>query len=1197
MNRRTAILLAFALPLATHVLAGQWTVRYAAFPSATEEQKDQGWVPTWTVDVEDAERPVFHMYDNETGSAMGHVLFGMPLEPFKRLPRQLRVRFELQMNCSTENRAGNMCVYLLSQSAWEKLSTEPGTRTPLPSFRASECFAKSAFRSPGNEDITEWQSWESTNLAAGLTRARGKPLVLAVGFTGFHASGKENAKMRNVTVDANSAPPPPVERTSQFPLKTARTLHTAEEIVQAQANVAASKAAASVQRNYAAKAKSWLERSDDEILALIPPATVPRAFNVSVNGCPVHGKAIYEFSTYPWILREDEPYVIECPVGHETYPSNDYATFLRSGFQAEDTLTGAHVDDGWGWVGPDSERYWLVGYACHWHWHKFVIPGVLALSRTYLLTGDPDCAHKGALMLATIAKDYPNFDYANQSRYGQLQGGRYHGKILNHIWETGTFRSLAEAYDNLWDVFDQDANLQAHFNTTGKALRGMIEAHLLEEGIEGIFSHKIQGNFGMHQSALATAAIVRQQGPVDDWLGEILTSTDRGAHHTGLNYALYNLVYRDGMPNETAPGYCSIWPNRIIGMASVLKKGGIDLFELPKLKSLVTAPIDLVCVDRFTPDEGDSGSVTGGIVGRNADVYQPAYHAYHDPRIYDWLETMDAAGDNSFRTYDSLFTPPIVPVDADTPIPTPRLMDGYGMALLCNNKNTLGLAMYYGYRGGHSHCDTLNFDLYAHGCKMMPDLGYPDFMNAYVSGIFTWSKNTISHNCVMIDRQRQTGNGPGSVELFMSVGGVHAVDISAPSAYPGCREYRRGLILIETGPDTAYVIDITQVAGGDEHHYSLHGPPGEFTILGGKWSEPAPGTLAGADIAVGVPYDDPVLGEPGYQGSFGPYKGSGFSHFTNVRTHQAGEWVAQYAHFSTPGSKLQLRVPAAEDQEILLADAQVSPLKHKEIVTYVLDHRQGEDLSSVFVGLFEPFRRSPTVQAVRRHDVPDGVVIEVQREGATDTVLFRTGGDSPLSCDGISTNGRLAVVTRTGSQADRAILNGGTNLKAGELEIQHQPSSGKVVAIDPLNCSADVRFATAVEAGSLIGQFLGFSRGERTVWHRVTAAEPRGDAIRLNVADDLLIGRAKVGSVEGNTVKTPVAFTFPPIYPGCAAADETFEHIVGVKSVGTTITLSEPFPDGALTDDNDDGVTDIWFCSFGPGATVTLPTVTAITRR
>ncbi len=331
----------------------------------------------------------------------------------------------------------------------------------------------------------------------------------------------------------------------------------------------------------------------------------------------------------------------------------------------------------------------------------------------------------------------------------------------------------------------------------------MIEANLLEEGIRGVFSRKTEGNFGMHQAALATAAIVRQHGPVNEWLGGILTSTSRGAQNTGLNYALYNLVYRDGMPNETAPGYCSIWPNRIVGMASVLDKGGIDLFKLPKLRSLVVAPIDLVCVGKFTPDEGDSGGVRGGIVGRNADVYQSAHHAYHDPQIYDWLVALNATGDSSFRTYDSLFSPTIVPAKTKTPVPASRLMDGYGMALLCNKKNNLGLAMYYGFRGGHSHYDTLNFDLYANGCKMMPDLGYPDFMNAFVSGIYTadWSLD-------------MTGNGSGFTQKTSG-----SIDLGQD----------------RTHNDVNEITETVGTAGGAIERY-VYSPDGVITTYAAAWS-------------------------------------------------------------------------------------------------------------------------------------------------------------------------------------------------------------------------------------------------------------------------------------------------------------------------------------------------------------------------
>src|SRR5699024_6434214 len=106
------------------------------------------------------------------------------------------------------------------------------------------------------------------------------------------------------------------------------------------------------------------------------------------------------------------------------------------------------------------------------------------------------------------------------------------------------------------------------------------------DGIDAIYGGKeIRGNFGMHQDSQAVAAIVRQTGP-EHWLTDILTTTGRGLAHEGLNYALYNLIYRDGYPFETSPGYNGLWVSHLTKVAELLKPGGIDLFKNPKLHAL-----------------------------------------------------------------------------------------------------------------------------------------------------------------------------------------------------------------------------------------------------------------------------------------------------------------------------------------------------------------------------------------------------------------------------------------------------------------------------------------------------------------------------------------------------------------------------------------------------------------------------------
>src|SRR5439155_19235404 len=196
------------------------------------------------------------------------------------------------------------------------------------------------------------------------------------------------------------------------------------------------------------------------------------------------------------------------------------------------------------------------------------------------------------------------------------------------------------------------------------------------------------------------------------------------------------------------------------------------------------------------------------------------------------------------------------------------------------------------------------------GVVISPDLGYPDAMNEFVPGIYTWSKNTISHNTVTVDAQRQIGEGPGEVQLFADCPFARVVDIEAKETYPQCSSYRRAIIMVDVGaaPEgQSYFVDIFTVAGGKQHDYSLHGPPGKFEMIGGQWSQPAKGTLAGENVALGEIYDDPNLAKNGAAGGYGAYAGSGFQHLYNVRALRGGDaWVAQFAHEKDPKSMLRI---------------------------------------------------------------------------------------------------------------------------------------------------------------------------------------------------------------------------------------------------------------------------------------------------
>ena len=421
-------------------------------------------------------------------------------------------------------------------------------------------------------------------------------------------------------------------REPRFPLKEKSRIYPEDRVRQARENIEKYPATKAIADKTIKQASPWLERSDEELLRLITTSAVPRAFNVGTAGCPKCGKEIYEKGgTYPWILHLENQFKVECPICGGVYPDNDFEAFYRSGLKDKSFLEGKYSDDGWGWVGPDGHRYWFVAYANHWNWRNNILPPIQSLARAYLLTQDPRFAHKAGVMLYRVAQVYPGMDYHTQSRYGQLQaaaGSRYEGKTVNCIWETGVLTMLAESYDLVWDTIDRDSSLQNLLGKSGEEIRAFIEANLLEEGIDCIYSKKISGNYGMHQKALIYAALARDQGPVDEWIEGLFTRIDPHVLHLGLNYALYDLVYRDGVPFETSPGYNFSWIRNITDIAENLKKAGRDAYAIPKTKRIYDGVLDIVNTGSFTPSLGDSGSVYGGLVGQDGFTFQSAFRAY-----------------------------------------------------------------------------------------------------------------------------------------------------------------------------------------------------------------------------------------------------------------------------------------------------------------------------------------------------------------------------------------------------------------------------------------------------------------------------------------------------------------------------------------------------------------------------------------
>ena len=1016
---------------------------------------------------------------------------------------------------------------------------------------------------------------------------------------------------------------PPRVRAPQFPLKTSRTLHSDAEIATARANLARYPEAKAVADHIIAQADYWRDWTDQSLHDLVTTAEVPRAVELTSAGCPVHGKKIFEINggtTYPWIVDPRHPFKVKCLIGGETYPDNDYGAYYRSGFRDKSTLKGRIVDDGWGWVAPDGQRYWFVAHANHLVWQglspdsRSINTAIQFLGRAYILTGDRAYAHKAAVLLRRVAEVYPNMNYEQESRFGQMmgaQGTRYTGKIVNALWEAYlVVPELSEAYDNIWETIDSDAELQRFYGQTGVQIRGFIEANYLEEAIDSYFADKIRGNYGTHQAALLELAAVRQHADTARYVAEVLHRPEGHMLRIGLDYAFYNLVYRDGNPHES-PDYNFVWTRVFARSADLLAKLGYGSSEMPRLRRMFDAPLDFIAVGSHSPAIGDSKTRYAQLIPDDPATYRLGLALYGDPRYAAFLQGIGASGAKSFRVYENLFSPPLDPGAGNpsgrvVPPQRSRIMSGYGYAFLNNPADNRSVGVFYGLHVAHYHHDRLSFDIFANGQAMTPSLGYPDGANEFNPGIFTWSKTSISHNTVTVDAHRQPPNPAGRLLLFADGPFARTVSVDASGTYPQTSVYRRTLVMVDAPPradgrDNGYVVDFFDVTGGHQHDYSLHGPTGKFTLVGGTLSAPAPGTLAGPNVAVGEIYDDPARGAKGFKGSYLNYAGSGFQHLVNVRRLTAGaeSFAAEYVHDKDPNARIRIRILPQPGQELIFADARVSPVKFPELVTFMIARRAAApgaaELSSTFDAVLEPFATVPFIAAVHRGDFGPGSAVTVTRTGGErDIIMHQSGtGVVRVPVDGapaLSTDATVAVVTLGASgQPLRAFFAGGTFLQVGGRRLEAAPVSGRITALDvPAG-----RLCVTLDAGSqlpdpklLEGRVLHISNSLRDTAETITAARREGDRLWLTVKDDLRVGLVRVSAVDGNRVLTRSGLRIFGAYRGVTVCDRTDRPLATVSAAtDASLTLSAD-PRGAIKAGED-----VWLIDGAVGETVSLPAI------
>ena len=945
--------------------------------------------------------------------------------------------------------------------------------------------------------------------------------------------------------------------------KSGRTYFTDDRIATAQENIAQYEWAQKERRRifetgdairyyigpiYTA-ADTFVEQSDEFIWLLQPTTTIPRTYDIGKHPravCPVHGDAVKKYGSFnPWSIDPiNHPYQIRCPVGGEWYPSNKY--------HEGDLTSGDFPDDGSGCL-HDGQRYmFLIEYA-HMAYGSVVVPTLKALSEAYVLSDDPRYAHKGCILMARLATEFPNYGWEGTGldledrtplTYMGPYGGTHPfytwksgGMISDLIWETFLTERLVYAYDALYPYFD-DPDVLAFVKSKGMAvetgddLRGYIENYIFRACMVALERGMIHGNEGFHQAcALSMALVMDDYG---DTHPNSLDMAEYAYHGSGRSaYMLVNGLTRDGGGHES-PGY-----NRIkfdfIRVAQVMEELRArypdhypeerypDIFGHAKAAELFHHHIDTLLCHRWLPPIGD----TGGI--RRPERHEQRHLRYSfadDENLYAFSKYGDPRFARAMTQVDGTFHRGLLwepyPEDelnaalqdpASEIRPESRLLDGYGVGILESGSwpNDRAFMLNYSSTVGHRQNDQLSIGLYARGLDLLPDIGYPRTWNYRTQ----WDAANMSHNTVTVNERDFTyprffRNG---CRLFASEDGVHVVTAHhnpyVEATGLGVDLYERTVIMVDVDDERFYVVDLFAVNGGEQHDQSWHGLYVEPESPELDWQAQQGGTLAGPEVEEFGAYTDRFGGEHP--------KGAFPSFVTEVRRAE----LAQPATWTwnsglDEGDTVALHVvPVGGPAEAIMGKGR-SPVWVEDKLDFLLVRRRVEDgASSRYLTVLDGYQGTPTVTGVAPIS-EDPLTVAIERPDGTDEITIdlpagpsRTTLPRPIG---------IRVVTRTGDAVTRDIRIGG--------ESEPGYARGEIVGLD-----YDARQITVEGEGLALEDFAP-SRGirvhndMRTAMYRITAAEADGDRLVITLDKTALLGQFPVTGAENGRLTLGVKSPF-----------------------------------------------------------------------
>ncbi len=636
------------------------------------------------------------------------------------------------------------------------------------------------------------------------------------------------------------------------------------------------------------RARVWLDMPEDELWGLMFGATIPRSWMVWSNGhCPACEAGV---PMYNWKMDAlGHPWKVQCPHCGEFFPKNDFGAFYASGldehgvfdpakadrsllFNTEhpdpsDPLHRFGVDDGTGYVDGDKRWRFIGAYLIYGQWKQAIVEGIRTLAAAHLMTGDPVCARKAAILIDRVADLYPTFDFGEQGEVYERKADRGYVSTWHDACEET--REIIMAYDMIFEAIKEDPELVAFLSEKSRQytlgnpkasfadIQRNIEGGILRDAI--VNRSRITTNYPRTEIALAVDYAVLGLPENESAFWEIVdpmlekaTSVDGVTGEKGLaGYSCFTISALGLFLGEFMKADPEFLP-------TVLERH-------PNLRQTYRFFADTMCLGRYYPQIGDTGGFAAPVdryVGltfaRHTGERGSAGWTYVAPSMFTlcwqfYKETGDpvyaqlAYRENGYSVenlpYDFYIDEP-GPVVAD--IEAVLKKHGPELTLECVNKEQWHLGLMrsgegqhrrvlwldYDSGGAHGHTDAMNLGLFAKGLDLLPEFGYPPVQfGGWGSPRARWYTMSAAHNTVVVDGANSIGSQSGETTLWAEGTGFHAMRMSGPNLIGGER-FERTAVMVDVSPEDFYVLDVFHVKGGHDHAKFLHSHFGAVAVSG-----------------------------------------------------------------------------------------------------------------------------------------------------------------------------------------------------------------------------------------------------------------------------------------------------------------------------------------------------------------------------